>query len=122
MKSETSGSYRAAVVSAFATPITAPLEEKLESDVRIPDAWQGFSFGVISLLQEDQRGNSKLQELRQQKRVAVIYEQDRDKFVPQEWDIYHLINFLTILRLRASRRDGSMHMNLAALVEGEPGG
>jgi hypothetical protein len=58
-----------------------------------------------------------LQDLRQQERVVVIYEEDGDDLVPKELDIYRLINFLTILRLRASRRDESILINLAALME-----
>lgn len=71
----------------------------------------GFCLGVVSLLQEDQRGNARLRELREQERVAVIYEQDGDNFVPQERDIYRLVNFLIILRYRASRREGLVVIN-----------
>jgi len=70
-----------------------------------------FGLGVVSLLQEDQRSNSDLKELRKQERVSVIYEQNGDKFVPQELDIYRLVNFLTILRFRASKREGLIAIN-----------
>ncbi len=93
---------------AFVDPVTAPLVTT-ESDIPRKAC---FGLGVISLLQEDQRSNSKLKELRDQERVTVIYEQDGEKFVPQESDIYRLVNFLTILRFRASKRDGLLAVNL----------
>jgi hypothetical protein len=117
-----SSAYSKAVVElekrtspAFVTPITAPLERAESRILAILGDKPVFSLGVISLLHEKQRGNSKLQKLRQQKRVAVIYEQDGDKFVPQEDDIYRLINFLAILRSRASQREGILHISLDAL-------
>lgn len=56
-----------------------------------------------------------MQELRQQERVAAIYEQDGDTFVPQDRDIYRLVNFLRRLRLRASIREGLLAINFAAM-------
>jgi hypothetical protein len=56
--------------------------------------------------EEDQKGNATLQKLRNEERVSVIYEQSGDKFEPQEADIYRLVNFLAVLRFRASRRVG----------------
>jgi hypothetical protein len=75
-----------------------------------------FGLGVVSLLEERQRGNSKLKELRAQERVSVIYEQDGDKFLPQEPDIYRLVNFLTVLRFRAAKRDGQIAINLLSVA------
>jgi hypothetical protein len=88
---------------------TAPVEKR--EPAAVLGYGRSFSLGVISLLKEDQHGSSKLQELRQQERVAVIYAQDGDKFVPQDRDIYRLINFLTILRFRASAREGLLFIN-----------
>jgi hypothetical protein len=98
----------------FFEGITAPLEniEVAALAANVPGALgirPGLlSLGVISLLQKGQRRRPKLEALRQQDRVAVIYAQEGDKFVPQARDIYRLINFLTMLRLRASIRDGSV--------------
>jgi hypothetical protein len=92
---------------AFVKPVTAPIavaESPLGDD-------RTFGLGVVSLLEEDQKGTSKLKELRTQDRVSVIYEQDGDKFLPQELDIYRLVNFLTVLRFRASKRDGQFAIN-----------
>ena len=95
----------------FVDPITASLDDRgMEGELA---GWFGtrcFGMGV-SLLQQNQRGNSKLKELREQQRVVVIYEQDGDKFLPQERDIYSLVNFLAILRFRASKRDGRVGIN-----------
>jgi len=104
---------------AFVDPITASLEAPESAIPRLRDRLRdrrGFGLGVISLLQEDQRGNSQLQELRRQERVAVIYEEDGDRFVEQGEDIYHLVNFLDLLRLRASMRQGLLGINLAAMT------
>jgi hypothetical protein len=90
---------------AFVTPVTAPIAEaEIQAAPILRD--RTFGLGVVSLLEEDQKGSSKLNELRTQERVSVIYEQAGDKLVPQEVDIYRLVNFLTILRFRASKRDG----------------
>jgi hypothetical protein len=91
---------------AFFTPVTEPLTELESRTLALNNQPLGLSLGVISLLKKGQRRTSKLEELRQQNRVAVIYAQVGDEFVPQGRDIYRLINFLTKLRLRASLRDG----------------
>lgn len=72
-----------------------------------------FGLGVVSLLEQGQQGNSKLKQLRNEKRVSVIYRQDGDRLVPEEHDIYRLVNFLSALRLRASKREGVMAINLS---------
>ena len=97
----------------FVTPITGLLVPA-ESAVPVLHDRRVFSLGVISLVEEGQRGNSKLRELQQQGRVAAIYAQDGGEFVPQGPDIYRLVNFLILLRLRASIRDG---IHLANYVE-----
>ena len=68
-------------------------------------------MGVVSLLQQNQRGNTKLKDLRKAERVAVIFEEDGKECIPQAEDIYRLVNFLAILRFRAARRDGRVGIN-----------
>jgi hypothetical protein len=102
---------------AFVHPVTAPLGPESEvALVSVLGVSRAFGLGVISLLRADQRGNSKLEELRKQERVAVMYEQVDDKFVPQQQDIYRLVNFLMILRFRASKRDGLFAIDLKTLI------
>lgn len=96
----------------FVRPLTAFLGE-----AESPLGDRDFCLGVVSLLQKEQRGNPKLEELRQKERVSVIYEQVGNKLVPQEVDIYRLINFLTALRYRASKRDGQHAINLGSLIK-----
>lgn len=74
---------------------------------------QIFGLGVVSLLQEDQKSSSKLKTLRDEQRVIVIYEQDGDKLIAQDTDIYKLVNFLNRLRSRAWRREGAASVNLS---------
>lgn len=84
-----------------------PLTAELRGDTELRDLGDRvFALGVISLLQNDQKGSLKLKELRDQERISVIYEQDGDRFISQQADIYRLINFLAALRYRAAQRAG----------------
>jgi len=102
----------------FVNAVTAPLGETEQELLRLlPDP--SFGLGVVCLLEDSQKGNSKLEELRQQQRVSVIYERNGDNLIEQQPDIYRLVNFLTILRFRASRRDGYFAIYLP-LTRGGP--
>ena len=70
-----------------------------------------FGIGVVSLLQENQRGSTRLESLRKAHRVFVLFEEQGDKCVAQTGDIYRLINFLAILRFRAAAREGRLSIN-----------
>lgn len=98
----------------FVDPITAPLDDRgMEGEIRGWFQERCFGMGVVSLLQENQRSNADLKELRKQQRVVVIYEQLGDAFVPMPQDIYCLINFLAILRFRAAKREGRVGIHFA---------
>jgi hypothetical protein len=70
------------------------------------DGGQSFSLGVVSVLRKDQLAIRKIKELREKGRVVVIFEEADQKFEAQKRDIYRLVNFLGMLRLRATLRDG----------------
>jgi hypothetical protein len=72
-------------------------------------------MGVVSLLQENQRSSTKLAELRRTGRVSVLFEEDGDDSIPQQEDIYRLVNFLAVLRFRAVVRDGRIGINMNLL-------
>jgi hypothetical protein len=95
----------------FVKPLTAPMRETELSAL----GDRVFALGVVSLLQDDQKSSSRLKELRDQERVSVIYEQNGNEFVSQERDIYRLVNFLTVLRYRASQREGLWAINLSSV-------
>jgi hypothetical protein len=91
----------------FVDPITAELEGSgREGELLGWFSRRCFAMGVVSLLQEEQRGNTLLNELRTEQRVAVLFEEEGDECTPQPEDIYRLVNFLAILRFRAAARDG----------------
>jgi hypothetical protein len=101
---------------AFVDPITAELDERgMEGELNSWFDTRCFGMGIISLLQENQRGNTRLKQLREEEKVAVMFEEIGEEFQPQADDIYRLVNFLAILRFRASRRDGRVGINLQAL-------
>jgi hypothetical protein len=65
-----------------------------------------FGRGVVALLLETQKSSKKLVELRKSERVFVLFEENGDNCDAQENDIYGLVNFLSMLRRRASLREG----------------
>ena len=70
-------------------------------------------MGVVSILQENQRHHLKrLNELRGLDRVVTLFEEKDDKPEPRSEDIYRLVNFLAVLRLRAACRDGRLSIML----------
>lgn len=99
----------------FVDPITADLDERgMEGELQGWFSTRCFGMGIVSFLQENQRGNAQLKELRDADRVAVIFEEDGEESKPQVDDIYRFLNFLAILRFRASKRDGRVGINLQA--------
>lgn len=98
----------------FVNSVTADLDA-CEGDIR--GMVEFFGMGVISLLQENQRGSSRLKQLRKDDRVAVLFEEDGEECIPQPRDIYRLINFLSWVRRRAAAREGRQFINVR-LVQG----
>jgi len=99
----------------FVNSITAELEDGLGREGPIRGAMESFGMGVVSLLQEEQRGSAKLQQLRRDNRVVVLFEEKGNDCEPQPKDIYRLVNFLAILRRRAALREGGQLINMGLL-------
>lgn len=70
-------------------------------------------MGVVSILQEDQRKYlTRLDALRKADRVVTLFEERDNKAEPRPEDIYRLVNFLAVLRLRAVCREGRLSIML----------
>jgi hypothetical protein len=96
----------------FLEPLTAEiLNDGHEGDViNVRDS---FGMGVVSILQRDQRKHLKrLDALREANRVVTLFEERDDKPEPRSEDIYRLVNFLAVLRLRAACREGRLSIML----------
>ncbi|MCU1246979.1 MAG: hypothetical protein JWQ49_8 [Edaphobacter sp.] len=74
-----------------------------------------FALGVVCLLQKRQQNIASLKQLRQEGRVVVLFEEQGSECKPVDEDIYKLINFLGILRLRAAARDGRLAIDMNSL-------
>ncbi len=96
----------------FVNSVTADLDPT-EGEIR--GFVEFFGMGVVSLLQENQRGSSRLKQLRKDDRVAVLFEEDGKECIPQPSDIYRLINFLSWVRRRAAAREGRQFINVGLL-------
>ena len=98
----------------FVNPVTANLDDTNGREGEFLGYVSGggcFGLGIVSLLRKDQLGNQKIKELRDKGRVAVIFE-ERQTFEAQKQDIYRLVNFLGMIRLRASLRDGRVGIRM----------
>jgi hypothetical protein len=63
-------------------------------------------MGIVSILQENQRKHLKrLNDLRDADRAVTLFEEINNKPEPRPEDIYRLVNFLAVLRLRAASVD-----------------
>lgn len=100
----------------FVEPHTAELlPDGHEGDV--VNARKGsFGMGVVSILQENQQKYlEELNALREAERVVVLFEERNGVAEPQPKDIYRLVNFLAVLRLRAALREGRLSIILQHL-------
>lgn len=95
----------------FADSVTADIKDVQGREGELL-GWGIFAMGVICLLQEDQRGNSLLEQLEKEGRAVVLFEQKGDCSVEKPEGIYRLVNFLSILRFRAALREGRMAIDL----------
>jgi hypothetical protein len=75
-----------------------------------------FGRAVVALLLQDQRGSTTLAELRKSERVFVLFEENGTNCDAQEDDIYGLVNFLSMLRRRASLREGMLAVRKGLLA------
>ncbi len=90
----------------FIKPLTAEiLNDGHEGDVF--NVRKCFGMGIVSILQETQRKYlQQLNDLRDADRAVTLFEERDDRPEPRSEDIYRLVNFLAVLRLRAACREG----------------
>ena len=96
----------------FIEPLTAErLDDGHEGDVF--NVRNCFGMGIVSILQENQRKYLKrLNDLRNANRAVTLFEEINNKPEPRPEDIYRLVNFLAVLRLRAACREGRLSIML----------
>ena len=107
----------------FAGPLTASIDDTGGYEGNL-NGYVGsggcFAMGVVSILLKNQAGNPNILKLREDGRIVVLFEEgeEEDTFVPHNQDIYRLIHFLGLLRLRAALRDGRVGINMPLLKPG----
>lgn len=96
----------------FVGPVTAEiLDDGHEGEVI--NVRSCFGMGVVSILLKSQRKYlERLNALREANRVVTLFEEGDDKPEPRSEDIYRLVNFLAVLRLRAACREGRLSITL----------
>jgi len=77
-----------------------------------------FGMGVVCLQQANQPAKA-IDEFRQTGRVVVLFKEDGEgELLPNATDIFHLVNFLAAVQLRAALRAGElMQINLPLLQD-----
>jgi hypothetical protein len=71
-------------------------------------------LGVVCLRAKGQSAK-KLEGMTHRERVVVLFEEAGDKIVPRPAEVYRLVNFLGLLRMRGRLHEGQVQINIDVL-------